>query len=178
MSIIANRYAEAFFSLSLDKNALENNKTELNLVKDIFSSVENLKQFFMSERVSKKDKKDIICKALDSKISKDTLNFLLLLVDKGRISYYEEIINSFRTMANNELKIKEGIIESVRPLDSEKIKELEKALSKNGQQVELKEKINKQLISGFKIKFDNEVIDASMKDKIDKLKDLISRKEG
>ena len=43
--------------------------------------------------------------------------------------------------------------------------------------VEFKQKINKSLISGFKISFDNEVIDASMKDKIDKLHNMLSRKD-
>lgn len=178
MSIVANRYAEAFFSLSLDKNALENNKNELNAVKDIFNEVENLKEFLASERVSKKDKKEIIKSSLKQTVSKDTINFLLLLVDKGRINYFDEIVNDYIHLANDELNIKEGVIESVRPLDKDKIKELEKALSKNGQKVELKQKINKALISGFKIKFANEIIDASMKERVDKLQEMISRKGG
>ncbi|MDO5439912.1 MAG: ATP synthase F1 subunit delta [Erysipelotrichaceae bacterium] len=178
MSLIASRYAEAFFSLGLDKKCVKEFKDELNTVKDIFAEVENIKEFFISERVSKADKKKIISDALANKTSKDTINFLLLLVDKGRISYYEEIIDSYIHLANDELQIKEGIIESVRPLDTDKVKELEKALSKDGQKVELKQKINKALISGFKIKFDNQIIDASMKEKIDKMQELISRKGG
>lgn len=176
MSIVASRYAEAFFSLSLDKECVNEYKKELSIVKDIFLDVPNIKDFFSSMQVSKKDKKEILKNTLATKVSKDTLNFLLLLVDKNRISYYDEIIDSYIHLANNEMNIKEGTIESVRPFDKEKIKELEAALSKNGQKVELKQRINKSLISGFKIKFENEIIDASMKDKIDKLQELISRK--
>lgn len=178
MSIVASRYAEAFFSLGLDKDCVEEFKNELNIVKDIFNDVSNINEFFISERVSKEDKKKIITSALDGRVTKDTLNLFMLLVDKGRISYYDEIIDSYIHLANDELNIKEGIIESVRPLDKEKVKELEKALSKDGQRVELKQKINKALISGFKIKFDHEIIDASMKEKIDKMQELISRKGG
>lgn len=178
MSIVASRYAEAFFSLGLDKECVEKYKDELNIVHDAFSNVNNLKEFFISENVTKNDKKKIVDEALASSISKDTLNFLKLLIDKGRMSYYEEIIDEYRHLANDKLNIKEGIIESVRPLNKDKIKQLEEALSKNGEKVELKQKINKSLISGFKIRFDNEIIDASMKDKISKLQDLISRKGG
>lgn len=178
MSVVASRYAEAFFSLGLDKDCVKEFKDELNIVKDIFSDVENLNEFFISERVAKADKKKIITGALENHVCKDTLNLFMLLVDKGRISYYEEIIDSYIHLANDELNIKEGIIESVRPLDKDKVKELEEALSKDGQKVELKQKINKALISGFKIKFDHEVIDASMKEKIDKMQELISRKGG
>lgn len=178
MSIVASRYAEAFFSLGLDKGNIKKYKEELIYVRDTFYEVANLKEFFISERISKKDKKEIIVNALASNLSKETLNFLLLLVDKNRIAYYDEIIDAYIHLANDEMNIKEGIIESVRPLDKEKVKELEKALSKDGKHVELKQKINKALISGFKIKFDNEVIDSSMKAKIDKLQESISRKGG
>ena len=178
MSVVASRYAEAFFSLSLDKNATETYKNELNVVKDVFENVDNIKEFFISEMVNKSEKKKVIKDALQNKVSKETLNFLMLLVDKGRISIFDEIIKEFRHLANNELNIKEGIIESVRPLDKEKIKELEDALSKDGEKVELTQKINNSLISGFKIKFDNQVIDVSMKEKIDKMNKIISRKGG
>lgn len=178
MSLVASRYAEAFFSLSLEKNEIEKNKKELKNISDLFRSVDNLKLFFLSEQISKRNKKDLILSTLKESVSKDTLNFLLLLVDKGRISIYDEIIKEYIHLANNELNIKEGVIESVRPLDADKVKELEQALSKDGQKVELVQKINKSLISGFKVKFDNHVIDASMKEKIDNLHEMISRKGG
>lgn len=178
MSVVASRYAEAFFSLNLEKNAIEKSKKELKEINSLFEQVDNIKTFFLSEQISKKEKKDLISGSLKNSVSKDTLNFLLLLVDKGRIAIYDQIINEYIHLANNELNIKEGIIESVRPLDQKQIDELEESLSKDGQRVELKQKINKSLISGFKIKFDNYVIDASMKSKIDKLQESISRKGG
>ena len=47
--------------------------------------------------------------------------------------------------------------------------------SKDGQKIELTQKINKSLISGFKIKFDDYVIDDSMKFKIDNLRETLNR---
>ena len=176
MSIIARRYAEAYFSLSLEKDIVEKNKFEFKEINNLFSEIENLKLFFLSEQISKQDKKQLLTSSLQKAVSKDTLNFLLLLVDKNRIGIYDEIIKEYIHLANEELNIKEGIIESVRPLDNKKVNELEESLSKDGQKVELSQKINKSLISGFKIKFDNYVIDGSMKSKIDKLQETISRK--
>lgn len=176
MSIIARRYAEAFFSLSLEKNNIEKYKSELKEIYNLFSGVEQIKPFFLSEQISKAEKKKLLTNSLHGTVSKDTLNFLLLLVDKNRIGLYEDIINEYIHLVNDELNIKEGIIESVRPLDIKKVSELEEALSKNGQQVELKQKINNSLISGFKIRFDNYVIDGSMKSKLNKLQETISRK--
>lgn len=178
MSLIANRYSEAFFSLALEKNKVNEYKNDLDLVKDIFKDVPLVREFFASEKITKTEKKKLIGEALENKISRDSLNLFNLLVDKGRMAYYEEIINEYHHLANDELHIKEGLIESVRPIDQNKISELEAALSKNGEKVELVQKINKNLISGFKITLDNEVIDSTMKSKVDSMKQMLDRKVG
>jgi len=178
MSVIANRYAEAFFSLALDKKSIDKYKGDLQTIKEALADVASVKDFFSCEKISKFDKKNLLDNTFKDKVSDDAVNLLKLLVDKGRIIYYEEIIDEYIHLANEQLNIKEGIIESVRPIDKEKVKQLEKLLSKDGDKVVLKQKINKSLISGFKITFDNHVIDASMKEKISNLKEVLSRKDG
>lgn len=176
MSVVANRYAEAFFSLGVSKDSVNDYKKDLLFINDVFNNTEKIKDFFESELISKSEKKDIIQNLFANTINVDSLNLLKLLIDKGRIKYYSDIISSFIHLANDELNIKEGIIEVARPLNKEKIKELEESLSKDGKKVELKQKINESLISGFKIKFADEVIDASMKEKINRLRIMLNKK--
>ena len=176
MSLVAKRYSEAFFSLALDKNKVSEYKEDLKLVLDTFKGVDSIDLFFASEKITKQEKKDLIEKSFNEKISVDAKNLLKLLVDKGRMSYITEIVEDYFHLANENLNICEGLIESVRPIDETRIKELETLLAKNGQTVVLKQKINKNLISGFRITLNNEVIDGSMKSKIDQMQDLLSRK--
>ena len=176
MSLVANRYSEAFFSLALDKNKVSEYKEDLKLVLDTFKGVDSIDLFFASEKITKQEKKDLIEKSFNDKISVDAKNLLKLLVDKGRMGYITEIAEDYFHLANENLNICEGLIESVRPIDETRIKELETLLAKNGQTVVLKQKINKSLISGFRITLNNEVIDGSMKSKIDQMQDLLSRK--
>lgn len=176
MSLVAKRYSEAFFSLALDKNKVSEYKEDLKLVLDTFKGVDSIDLFFASEKITKQEKKDLIEKSFNEKISVDAKNLLKLLVDKGRMSYITEIVEDYFHLANENLNICEGLIESVRPIDETRIKELETLLAKNGQTVVLKQKINKSLISGFRITLNNEVIDGSMKSKIDQMQDLLSRK--
>ena len=176
MSLVAKRYSEAFFSLALDKNKVSEYKEDLKLVLDTFKSVDSIDLFFASEKITKQEKKDLIEKSFNEKISVDAKNLLKLLVDKGRMGYITEIAEDYFHLANENLNICEGLIESVRPIDETRIKELETLLAKNGQTVVLKQKINKSLISGFRITLNNEVIDGSMKSKIDQMQDLLSRK--
>ena len=176
MSLVAKRYSEAFFSLALDKNKVGEYKEDLKLVLDTFKGVDSIDLFFASEKITKQEKKDLIEKSFNEKISVDAKNLLKLLVDKGRMGYITEIVEYYFHLANENLNICEGLIESVRPIDETRIKELETLLAKNGQTVVLKQKINKSLISGFRITLNNEVIDGSMKSKIDQMQDLLSRK--
>ena len=176
MSLVAKRYSEAFFSLALDKNKVSEYKEDLKLVLDTFKGVDSIDLFFASEKITKQEKKDLIEKSFNEKISVDAKNLLKLLVDKGRMGYITEIAEDYFHLANENLNICEGLIESVRPIDETRIKELETVLAKNGQTVVLKQKINKSLISGFRITLNNEVIDGSMKSKIDQMQDLLSRK--
>lgn len=176
MSLVAKRYSEAFFSLALDKNKVSEYKEDLKLVLDTFKGVDSIDLFFASEKITKQEKKDLIEKSFNEKISVDAKNLLKLLVDKGRMGYITEIAEDYFHLANENLNICEGLIESVRPIDETRIKELEALLAKNGQTVVLKQKINKSLISGFRITLNNEVIDGSMKSKIDQMQDLLSRK--
>ena len=176
MSLVAKRYSEAFFSLALDKNKVSEYKEDLKLVLDTFKGVDSIDLFFASEKITKQEKKDLIEKSFNEKISVDAKNLLKLLVDKGRMGYITEIAEDYFHLANENLNICEGLIESVRPIDETRIKELETLLAKNGQTVVLKQKINKSLISGFRITLSNEVIDGSMKSKIDQMQDLLSRK--
>ena len=176
MSLVAKRYSEAFFSLALDKNKVSEYKEDLKLVLDTFKGVDSIDLFFASEKITNQEKKDLIEKSFNEKISVDAKNLLKLLVDKGRMGYITEIAEDYFHLANENLNICEGLIESVRPIDETRIKELETLLAKNGQTVVLKQKINKSLISGFRITLNNEVIDGSMKSKIDQMQDLLSRK--
>ena len=176
MSLVAKRYSEAFFSLALDKNKVSEYKEDLKLMLDTFKGVDSIDLFFASEKITKQEKKDLIEKSFNEKISVDAKNLLKLLVDKGRMGYITEIAEDYFHLANENLNICEGLIESVRPIDETRIKELETLLAKNGQTVVLKQKINKSLISGFRITLNNEVIDGSMKSKIDQMQDLLSRK--
>jgi len=177
MSVIASRYAEGLFSLANDKNKVALYKDQVSLLRNSFLD-ENIKKFFCSSRVSKEDKKQLIKNIFGDKLDEYIVNFLMLLIDKNRIEFYEEIFDEYIKLSNEELNIKVGVIESARPLDEKLIKELAKNISEDGETIELKPKINKTLISGFRISFENKIIDNTMKQKIEKMENILKGKDG
>ncbi len=177
MSVLANRYAEGFFSLALEKDSVAKYKEQIDFVKDSFDKADIL-PFFKSYKVSKEAKKELINNSFKDSLDKYVINFLDLLVDKNRIAYYDEIFVEFHKLCNDSLNIKEGIIETARELDSSLLESLEKTLSDDKYTVILKPKINKSLISGFRISLDDKVIDNTMKQRIKNMEEMLKRKDG
>lgn len=177
MSALATRYAESLFSLALDNDKVSLYKEQIDLVKKSFNDA-NVLPFFGSSKVSKEEKKELIKNIFNGKLDRYVVNFLYVLVDRGRMVNYKEIFSEFHHLCNESLGIKEGTIETARPLKVELIEELENALSKDGERIELIEVINKSLISGFKISIDNRVIDNSMKQRIQNMEETLKRKDG
>ena len=201
MSTLGKRYAEALLSLAIKEDKVKKIKEDIDLAKELFSSLKikmdididnkdyDLKENVISEtkglysflknvKLDKETKNQLVKSCLENKIDNLSLQFIYILIEKNRISNYEEIFNEFHKLANHELNIKEGIIESVRPLDEVKIKELEELLSNDKEKVILIPKLNENLISGFKITFEHEVIDVSMQEKIRKMTDMLNGKEN
>lgn len=177
MSVVATRYAEGLYSLALDKDSVGKYLNEIDLIKESFDN-SNIIELFKSYKVSKKDKKDMLDSIFKDKIDDYVLNFLDLLIDKNRIVYYDDIFKEYHKLANEHLGIKEGTIETVRPIDQTLKKQLEDSLSSDKYKVVLIEKINKDLISGFRINLDDKVIDNTMKQRIDKMEEILKRKDG
>ena len=177
MSVLANRYAEGFFSLALEKDNVAKYKEQIDFVKASFDKAKAL-DFFKSYKVSKEAKKELINNCFKDSLDKYVLNFLDLLVDKNRIAYYDEIFVEFHKLCNDSLNIKEGIIETARELDGSLLESLEKTLSDDKYTVVLKPKINKSLISGFRISLDDKVIDNTMKQRIKNMEEMLKRKDG
>ena len=177
MRVLANRYAEGFFSLALEKDCVAKYKEQIDFVKDSFDKADIL-PFFKSYKVSKEAKKELINNSFKDSLDKYVINFLDLLVDKNRIAYYDEIFVEFHKLCNDSLNIKEGIIETARELDSALLESLEKTLSNDKYTVVLKPKINKSLISGFRISLDDKVIDNTMKQRIKNMEEMLKRKDG
>ena len=176
-SEVAKTYAEALYSLALDSNNVAKYKEDVKLVEASLDEVGGIRKFLIAAKVSKDEKKQLFKDAFEGKISEDVLNFMYVLVDRGRISGFKDIFHDFYHFANESLGVKEGIIETARPLDAAKLAELEKALGKDGVKVELKNKINTTLISGFRVIFDDKIIDTSMKKKINQMNEMLLRKD-
>ncbi len=170
MSQAAQRYAEAFFELAQEEGKVKVWKQQMDQVALVMNSVPELKSFFGAVKITLEDKKELILKSFEGRIDETCLNFLCLLTDKKRIGEVSQILKEFHSLCNAYEGIEEGVVYAARELSESQIKELEDSFKVRGRKVELALKVDESLISGFKIVLDDEVIDASMKSKINRMK--------
>lgn len=171
MNQIANRYARALFELADELHRIDAWQEQMKTVKQIFTQNKEYLSFFAHYRISGTEKKEVLKQVFSKELDKEVLHFLLLLVDKKRIKGILEITSAFNSLCNESKHIKEGIVYSVNELSDEQLQSIETSVSeKIGYRVSFLNRIDKELISGVKVVVEDQVIDGSMKYRIQSLK--------
>lgn len=176
MDSVAMRYATGLFELAKEENAVTKYGEDLSLVADVFKD-QDVFGFFNHYNVNRDTKMNLLDQAFKSEVSEYVLNFLKLLIDKGRIGQCKDIILAYQKLTNDYLGIKEGILYTAKPLSASEVEEIVNAVSKSMDcKVVLKTIIDESLIGGVKVVVGNHVIDGSIKNKLSLLKNELLRK--
>ena len=174
MESVAQTYAKALFSLSIEKKTSEE---LLNEVKDISSLVESngdLIKILDSKSIDKEKKKEIVDTIFSGKIDNDLQNFLKLLIDKSRINYLEQICLEYKKIYLDYHKIKEAKVYSVTKLSQEKLNEIKEGLElKYNSKFTVENFIDEKLVAGVKVIINDLVLDGSVSNKLDRMKSSI-----
>lgn len=168
-------YAEAMFSLAREnecvKEILENFKSFKNILDN------NLKSFLCSYSIDKQTKKTLLKETLKDVFHKHFLNFLLVFIDANKFKEYDDVFKEYEKLAHEFLNVKVVKIYSASKLDEDVEKQLLSFFeNKKDHNYILEKYINNNLISGFKLVIDDEVYDASLKNRLDKLKEKVLEK--
>ncbi len=179
---IAKRYALAFFEAVIEKKADVNQIKEelIEIEKAVFSSNASsleLKSFFLHPIISSDEKEKVILETFEGRIDNLTLNFLLTLFKENRFSCLPLIIEVFCQKLDEYNKIKEvNLISAVEIEESQIKKIIEKLEKKLNSKISLKCSIDKEILAGFIVKWQDNVIDLSLKNKFETLKTNTLRK--
>ncbi|MDP4153594.1 MAG: ATP synthase F1 subunit delta [Bacillota bacterium] len=175
MSLVCRQYAKAFFDLAKQENALETYKDELTAVTDIYKSEKTFQNFILDPKISKNYKKNLI-RVFQSNIGTNTLNFLMLLLDKNRIKYLPEIFEEFIKIFDKEKNILSITITSAIPLDQKYVDLVSEKYKKlyNSADVKVTLVNDKTLLGGIKVAIGDKLYDASLKESLRRLRSSMS----
>ena len=169
--LIAQRYSDALVELAKDgKLTFDEINKDLNTIKEILNNSKDLDAFLKTPLVSAEDKIEVIGKIFAQEINPLIVNFLKLIVEKNRFETLDEILTAFAEAKDNENNIKRVSVTSAIEMNEEakeKLKnKLENKLNKN---VIIDLNINPDIIAGLIIKIGDNVIDMSLKHKLEDL---------
>ncbi|UCH21180.1 MAG: F0F1 ATP synthase subunit delta [Deltaproteobacteria bacterium] len=177
---IARRYAKALLLIGKEDGQAETYRQELggmaHLIENepaLFEALTNPLYDFAGRR---KVLQTVIAK-LD--LSKVMISFLMLLFDKGRISFLSNI-NDFYQKLVDELKgIARANLISATELSSEAIEKIQTSLSKKtGKDIVLEVEQDPGLIGGIVTRIGDLVLDGSIKTQLLNMRETLKRGEG
>ena len=164
-------YSKALLDLSSGGGITsETIKKDLCTVADVFKNSADLYKVLVSPAISCDKKKMIISDIFSENVSAEIVNFLKLLAEKNKFSDFENILSSFIELSDEFAGIKHVEIRSAIVLsENDKNKLLEKLGRKLSKTVVPDWVVDGDIIGGLVIKYDDNVIDMSIKSKLDKI---------
>lgn len=173
---VAGRYAKALHSFSLEQNVEEAVYQDILLLKNVFEENRELRVVIESPVIVSKKKESIFKEIFADKISKITLDFLVLIIEKRREPELTTIFEQYIACYYLQHNIRKAKVTTAIALNDELIGEIKKLLEEQTQSTIILEQIvNPKIIGGLIVKVDDFLFDASLLGKINKLKSEFSQ---
>lgn len=175
--ILAERYAEALFELCADKDQLEPVGEQLKQFATLLEGSNELNHVFTNP-VFPLEQRQVIVKAVAKKGNylPNTLNFLLLLLDKKRAVLLPSIQESYQNMLDKKMNRQHVQVIAARDVSADLLKEIEgklKEQTKNDAIVE--KKVDSSLVGGVVVKIGDRMLDGSIRSQLNQLKEHLLR---
>jgi F-type H+-transporting ATPase subunit delta len=168
---IASRYAKALYHLVSSKEEREGQLNELKQIKNILDQAPQLMQFFIAPQITLEQKEKVLESCFKNRIDNRLLSFLDLLLDRRRFQYFPEIVDKYNIIVKAELGILEGKLVTATPADEELVAALKEKLEKiYNKELILAKEIDPELLGGGILYVGDQLIDFSVRGKLDRLK--------
>jgi F-type H+-transporting ATPase subunit delta len=171
MYSVARRYAKALFESALEQDKLNNIAIDVKLLNDMLKSDREFKFFLANPLINDKKKRTVVADTFKNKLDDLTYNFLLLSAEKKRINLLKDILqqfNQFVLMYNNQI---EGELISAVNLSQAQENEIKSKVERmTGKSIVFTSKIDNSILGGFIVKFENKILDYSIRNQLDSLR--------
>lgn len=172
--LVFNRYAIALLSLSIEKGTTFEYRKEVKTIKEILKENKEFMMTLNDVNLKLNDKYQIVDKVFKS-VNEDIVNYIKIIIRNDRAFYLYDIFKETLYRFDDFLHIEEGIIYCSKNLKDEDIDKAIKAIElKTNNKLELKRVNDESLLGGFIIKVKDNIYDASLKTKLEKMKENLN----
>lgn len=169
-----HRYALALYQIGEEKGKEELLLNQLREVVDLIYGNEDMMMLLKHPEINLAKKKETFEQIFKGRVEDEIYNFLMVLLDKDRILFLKEKLYEMEKihLAKNNTLL--ALIRSALPLnEEERAKLLENLKGKYNMKIIIKEEVDPTLIGGIFVKVGEDIIDGTIKGKLEKLKEAM-----
>lgn len=168
---ITNRYASAILRQAEESNQFEEVTKDIELIYDTIAGSKELKVVLESPVISEEKKLSILKELFSSRVSKESMNFLELVVEKNREEFLFAITERVLEFRDEKMNIVPASVTTAYALDEAGKKQFQTSMEDyTGKNIRASYKVDEKIIGGFLIKIKDKMLDASIKQQLNLLK--------
>ncbi len=168
---LAGRYASALFGLARDERQIDAVSRSLGLLAQALVDSRDFAELVSSPLVSRQDAGKAF-DAIGRELSLDpiTTNFIGVLARNGRKNQLQNVIRAFRRFAADHRGETTAEVVTAHALKDDQLAALKQQLrTRAGRDVAIETRIDPEILGGIVIKMGSQMIDASIRTKLNKL---------
>jgi F-type H+-transporting ATPase subunit delta len=168
------RYALALYTVAEEKGKVEEYLGDLRQIVSFMKNDAEFLKVIKHPEISTSRKKHMFINIFKGNIDEELLSFLLILIEKDRILFTEEKLKEMEKIhleRNNTLLVE---VKTVIPLQETERENLRKKLyNMYDKKIIFDEKLDKNIIGGVYIRVGDDVIDGTIKNKLQEMKKIM-----
>jgi len=173
MTTVPSTYACAFTDVVM-ANRLDPAKTvaETEQIADLVRENRTLREIWENPSIPSEQKRAVLDGIVErAGISQPVRNFVAVIMDKGRMRFFAEIVERFRTEVNRCLGVADARITTARDLTSEERTELERDLGRaTGKTIRAQYAEDRALLGGVVARVGSTVFDGSVRGQLERIR--------
>ena len=158
-------YAQALLSIAQEGNLTDRFGQDCSILTELLESSAELTQLLENPIIDPDIKKNVLRQVTSEQLNPTMLNFVMLLVDRGRIAFLDRVCARYQELLRelNQTVLAE-VTSAVELSDSQKDSVRQRVTAMTGaNSVELKTSLDSELLGGVIIKVGSQVVDASLR---------------
>lgn len=172
LATIARPYAEALFKAATSGAGVDLGSTAA-WVDELAAIAANpqMRQLADNPKVTAEQVFTVFTGVARSALPDTAKNFLRTVIDNGRVNALPEVATQFRALVNRRNGSSDAVVHSAFPMDGAALASVSEALEKRfGRKLNLSVQVDESLIGGIRVVVGDEVLDTSVKARLEKMK--------
>ena len=175
MTTTSKEYAEALFELAVQAGVTEETSEGLETVISALMQTPEYRALLASPAIGKEERLNALDAAFRGKIPDVLMGVLRMLISRGHVSELDGMARHYDELAREDRGESIAVVTSAVPLKEAETVALRAKLEKKlGRKITLHCQEDPDLIGGIRVEVDGRVIDGSIRNKLDEIKEVMN----